>query len=227
MSATHPRLRLGTSLRLAGLLAALACAGGALAPSLQASTPAEARAALASGIEEVTTLLREAQGRQNLVETLGQLAEQHFAFTTTTRLAIGRDWRDFTPEQQTRAVELFSRLVIRTYADRVTGDIRPQVSVGQATELRPGRVEIPTTVNHGGQTFAVTYRLELDREATPARWRIYDVIAEGVSLISNYRAQFEPIVRRSGAAGLISTLEAKLAEQNASAPSAASPTTAG
>jgi phospholipid transport system substrate-binding protein len=208
--------RSGSLLRLLGLLTAFACA----LSTLRASSPAEARAALASGIEEVSAVLRENPGQQDLVAVLDKLADQNFAFTTTTRLAIGRDWRDFTPEQQARAVELFSRLVIRTYADRVSGDIRPQVTYGQPVELRADRVEVPTQVTTGGQTYAVTYRLELDRGTTPPRWRVYDVIAEGVSLISNYRSQFEPIVRRSGAAGLLASLEAKLTEQNASAPSA-------
>jgi phospholipid transport system substrate-binding protein len=53
--------------------------------------------------------------------------------------------------------------------------------------------------------------MELD-PASPGRWRVYDVIAEGVSLIANYRAQFSPIVEKSGPAGLLRTLEAKLAE---------------
>ncbi len=64
-----------------------------------------------------------------------------------------------------------------------------------------------------GNLYAVIYRLELTRgDASAASWRVYDVIAEGVSLIANYRGQFEPIVRSSGPGGLIRTLEAKLAE---------------
>jgi phospholipid transport system substrate-binding protein len=216
MTAAH-LCRPGSLLRLLPLLALFAFA---LVPALRASTAAEARAALASGIDEVSGLLRQNPGKQDLVAVLDQLANQHFAFNTTTRLAIGRDWRDFTPEQQARAVELFSRLIVRTYADRINGDVRPQITYGQPVELRAGRVEVPTTVTTDGQTYAVTYRLELDREPTAARWRIYDVVAEGVSLISNYRSQFEPIVRRSGAPGLLSTLEAKLAEQTSAGGSA-------
>lgn len=194
-------------LRLLGLLSGLA-----ILSALHAAPADDARAALAQGIDEVSAVLRETRDQSDLITTLDSLADKHFAFTTTTRLAIGRDWRDFTPAQQNRAVELFSRLVIRTYADRINGDTQPRVTYGSPTKLRADRVEIPTTVTSGGQTYAVIYRMELDRASTPARWRVYDVVAEGVSLIANYRSQFEPIVRRSGAAGLISSLETKLAE---------------
>lgn len=208
-----PAARLRATLRRLALLACLA-----LPLALRAAPADEARAALALGIDEVSAILRDNPKQNDLVATLDTLANKHFAFTTTTRLAIGRDWRDFTPAQQTRAVELFSRLVVRTYADRINGDTQPRVTYGAPTELRADRVEIPTTVISGGQTYAVIYRMELDRAATPARWRVYDVVAEGVSLIANYRSQFEPIARRSGAAGIISSLESKLAEQPAPSP---------
>lgn len=187
------------------------------APALRADTADEAKTALIAGIDEVSAAIRDRPPQNDLIALLDTLVDKHFAFTTTTRLSVGPAWRDFSPEQQKRITELFSHLVIRTYADRISGETDPKIVFGKPTELRAGRVEVPTqTTISTGQTFAVTYRLELDRESQPQRWRVYDVIGEGVSLISNYRSQFDPIVKKSGAKGLISTLEAKLAEQNAS-----------
>ncbi len=189
-----------------------------LVPAIsRADGASEARSALALAIDEVAAALRERPAQGDLVNLLDTLVDKHFAFATTTRLAVGPAWRDFASEQQTRAIYLFSRIVIRTYADRIGGDTGPQVTYGQAVELRAGRVEIPTTAITGGQTYSVAYRLELEKASSPARWRIYDVVAEGVSLIANYRSQFDPIVKKSGPAGLLDTLEAKLAEQS-SAP---------
>lgn len=187
----------------------------AAAPGLRAAPTDDAKTALASGIEEVSAAIRERPAQANLIALLDSLVDKHFAFSTTTRLAVGPAWRDFKPEQQAKVVTLFSRLVIRTYADRVTGDTSPKIVYGQPVELKAGRVEIPTTTTSAGQTYSVAYRLELDRESQPARWRVYDVVAEGVSLISNYRSQFDPIVKKSGAPGLLETLEAKVAEQDA------------
>lgn len=192
----------------------------ASASALQAAPADEAKAAVASGIEEVSTAIRERPPQDDLVALLDTLVDKHFAFATTTRLAIGPAWRDFSPEQQARAISLFSRLVIRTYADRVTGDLRPTIVYGQPLELKAGRVEVPTQTTSAGQTYAVAYRLELDSKSQPARWRVYDVVAEGVSLISNYRSQFDPIVKKSGPVGLIEALEAKLAEQTAATAAA-------
>jgi phospholipid transport system substrate-binding protein len=180
-------------------------------PGLRAAPGDEAKAALASGIEEISAALRDRAPQSDLVALLDTLADKHFAFATTTRLAVGQGWRDFSPEQQARAVELFSRLVVRTYAERVTGDTRPQVVYGKALELKGGRFEVPTTTTANGKTYSVAYRLEPEGAGGAGRWRVYDVVAEGVSLIANYRSQFDPIVRKSGASGLIQALELKLA----------------
>lgn len=200
---------------------ALALLALAASASLRAAPTDEAKAALAAGIEEVAASLRDRPPQEDILARLDTLVDKHFAFATTTRLAVGPAWREFTPEQQTRAIALFSRLVIRTYADRATGDVRPVIVYGEPVELKGGRVEIPTTTTANGQTYAVAYRLEPDRGGGNARWRVYDVVAEGVSLISNYRSQFDPIVKKSGAPGLIQTLEAKLAEVSANAPGGA------
>ncbi len=206
--ALRPLLVIGLGLLAAG------------APGLRAAATDDAKAALADGITEVSTAIRERPLQDDLIALLDTLIDKHFAFATTTRLAVGPAWRDFTPEQQAKAIALFSRLVIRTYADRVAGDANPKIVYGQPLELKAGRVEVPTSTTTAGQTYAVAYRLELDREAQPSRWRVYDVVAEGVSLISNYRSQFDPIVKKSGAPGLLETLEAKVAEQNAARASA-------
>lgn len=196
---------------------ALALLAGSAA--LHAAPTDDARAALSAGIEDVAAQLRGHPGQADQVAILDQAADKYFAFATTTRLAVGRPWNDFSAEQRARATSLFSRLVVRTYASRIGGDKPPEIAYGPAVELKPGRIEIPTTVKTGaGQTYAVVYRLEFDPANAAAGWRVYDVVAEGVSLISNYRAQFDPIVKKSGAAGLISAIEAKVAEAASPAP---------
>lgn len=200
MSLVRP---LRSALALTALLAALA---------LPAAPVDEARAALGVGIDEVSAALRDRPKQDDLIAQLDTLVEKHFAFTTTTRLAVGPAWRDFTPEQRTKVERLFSKLVIRTYADRIAGDAAPDITYGAPTELKAGRVEVPTVIRIANATYSIVYRLELESGSTPARWRVYDVVAEGVSLIANYRGQFEPILRKSGPGGLIETLTAKVAQ---------------
>ena len=186
---------------------------GLVAAGLHAAPIDDARAALVGGIDEVSTALRERPKQEDLVLMLDTLVDKYFAFTTTTRLAVGPAWQDFTAAQRKHITTLFSRLVIRTYADRLNGDTPPVVVYSAPIELKAGRIEIPTRVTTGGQTYAVAYRLTLDPES--ARWRVYDVVAEGVSLIANYRSQFDPILRKSGPDSLAKSLEAKLADASA------------
>jgi phospholipid transport system substrate-binding protein len=183
------------------------------ASALRAAPMDDAKSALLAGIDEVSASLRANPAQEDLIALLDTLVDKYFAFTTTTRLAVGPAWRDLTPDQQAKLTRLFSRLVIRTYADRVNGDTPPVVTYFPSTELRAGRIEIPTRVVNGGQTYSISYRLELDSGSKT--WRVYDIVAEGVSLISNYRAQFEPILHKSGAPGLVQTLEAKVADLSA------------
>ncbi len=197
------RLRKFSSLASLGVLML------ALLPAAWAGPAEDARDALRAGIDEVSAAFRDRPAQENLIALLDTLADKHFAFETTTRLSVGPGWREFTPAQRTQATSLFSRLIIRTYADRINGNKSPEITFGTPAELRANRVEVPSRVVVDGQTYAVTYRLELDR--TENRWRIYDVIAEGVSLVSTYRSQFDPIVRRDGAKGLIAALENQLA----------------
>lgn len=179
---------------------------------LAAGPTEDAQIALRAGIDEVAAALRSRPAEDDLVATLDALADKHFAFATTTRLAVGRSWRDFSPADQAQIIKLFSQLIVRTYSARIRGEATPTITYAPPTQLNATRIEIPTTIQTSGPSYVVIYRMELDTSVTPTRWRVYDVVAEGVSLISNYRSQFAPIVTRNGASGLINSLESKLAE---------------
>ncbi len=203
-------LILATLMQTVRILRLVFLVGFAAFSSLRAAPADDAKAALVGGIDEVSAVLRAHPSQQDLIATLDTLVDKHFAFATTTRLSIGPAWRDLTPEQQAKLTTLFSRLVIRTYADHFQSKTPPLVTYSPAQELRAGRFEIPTRVVTDDQTYSISYRLDYDNLSK--RWRVYDIVAEGVSLIANYRAQFDPIVHKSGAPGLIQTLEAKLAD---------------
>lgn len=143
---------------------------------------------------------------QSLLERIEPLLREHFHIEGVTRGAVGFPWRQFSPEQRERVVELFSEVVMRTYARRFDPGQRPEVQYGNTTKLPRNRWEIATTITYQGAKYAVSYRLETHGEG----YRIYDVIAEGVSLVSNYRAQFDSILKKDGVDGLIAALESNL-----------------
>jgi phospholipid transport system substrate-binding protein len=186
----------------------LLLASGVIASSVIAA-PADPVAQLRSEVDQVLALAYSGQSSETLAERARPLLEKDFSFDLVTRQAIGPGWRQFTPGDRQKVIELFSRLVIRIYAARVVGTQRPNITYGKTASLAPDRCEIPTRVAvPNGEPYAVVYRLI----NLSGGWRIYDVLIEGVSFVANYRAQFDDLVRRGGAAAVIKTLEAKLAE---------------
>jgi phospholipid transport system substrate-binding protein len=134
--------------------------------------------------------------------------EKNFSFDLITRRAVGPGWRQFTPEQQTKTTALFTELVIHTYADRFEAGAQPGITYANPVELAPNKRELPTTIDYAGKKYSVSYRMEW----VASQWQVCDVIIEGVSMISNYRAQFDPMFQRGGAAEIIRSLEEKLTQ---------------
>jgi phospholipid transport system substrate-binding protein len=167
-------------------------------------------AQLHSEIDQILGIAYSGQSNEAIVDRVRPLLEKDFSFELVTRQAIGPGWRQFTPGDQQKVTDLFSRLVIRIYAARVVGTQRPNIAYGKMVTLAPDRCEIPSRVTapNGDRPYAVVYRLV----NVSGSWRIYDVLIEGVSFVANYRAQFDELVQRGGAPAVIKTLEAKLAE---------------
>jgi phospholipid transport system substrate-binding protein len=137
------------------------------------------------------------------------ILETYFDPLLMTRRSIGPGWREFTVSQQQRAVTLFTDLVLQSYADKFTPGLHPVVVYRSTVELAPNRQEVPMSMTtDDGQIVGVAFRFE----HTAAGWRIYDIVVEGVSLVANYRAQFDSIFQTSGADGVLRALEDKIAE---------------
>jgi phospholipid transport system substrate-binding protein len=131
----------------------------------------------------------------------------HFNFNRMTSLAVGRDWRSASPEQQERLTAAFRTLLVRTYSNALT-QYRDQTIDVKPLRSSPDekRVRVSTEVRQpGAQPVAIDYSLELDDQG----WRVFDVTVAGVSLVTNYRSNFSSEINAKGIEGLISSLEAK------------------
>jgi phospholipid transport system substrate-binding protein len=148
-----------------------------------------------------------AGGRAKLVEVIEAKVLPHFNFGSMTALAMGQNWSKATPEQKKRLVEEFKTLLVRTYASALAAyseqrfDFRP---------LRARPTDTDVTVNvrvlqSGAQPVAIDYSME----KTASGWKVYDVMVGGVSLVANYRTEFNSTVRDAGIDGLIKNLQAK------------------
>ena len=137
----------------------------------------------------------------------------HVNFTRMTASAVGRNWRQATPEQQKRLQEEFKALLVRTYSGALS-QLKDQVVSVKPLRANPADTEVivRSEVIGRGDPIQLDYRME----KTPSGWRIYDLNVLGVWLVETYRTQFSQEISARGLDGLISTL----AERNKSAGTA-------
>jgi phospholipid transport system substrate-binding protein len=141
-----------------------------------------------------------------------KISEDIFDYPDTARRALGQHWNARTPEEQREFVQLFADLLDRAYFSKIDRYQGEKVRYGAETVNGDEAIVKTTIMSKGGSDIPVDYRLHL----TDGRWRVYDVNIEGVSLVSNYRTQFNKIVQTESYATLVQKLKAKDAEPAAS-----------
>jgi len=141
------------------------------------------------------------------VELIDQKVLPHFNFQHMTALAVGKDWRKATPEQQQKLAAEFKTLLVRTYSNALTG-YKNQTVRYKNFKMNPGATEVTVqteVLQPGGQPIQLDYSMEkLDKD-----WKVYDVVVGGISLVTNYRDQFGQEVRANGIDGLIKAIANK------------------
>lgn len=165
------------------------------------ASTAEAETRLQTAVNEVLAIADRSADGSALARGLRPILEKYLSFAAMTRRAVGPGWRQFSTAQQDKAAQLFTTLIIRTYSSKFTPGEHPVITYKTAAEPAPGRVEVPTTLLYKGSHYLVTYRLEASEG-----WRITDVVIEGVSLVANYRTQFDAQFKKGGANAVISAL---------------------
>ena len=137
-----------------------------------------------------------------------------FDFTRMTQLAVGKYWRQATPEQKQALVVEFRNMLVRTYTKAFslykdqTIEVKPVKMMADDTE-----VTVKSHISRvGGQPTAVDYQLKKSADG----WKVFDVAIEGVSMVTSYRGTFASQIEQSGIDALIKTLS----DMNASASDA-------
>lgn len=124
-------------------------------------------------------------------------------FSRMTSMAVGRFWRQATPEQQKQLQDEFKILLVRTYAGAL-GEVKDQTLSFRPMRSKPEDTEVVvrTEVRGRGEPIQLDYRLE----KTPEGWKIYDLNVLGAWLVENYRSQFAQEIGNKGIDGLIANL---------------------
>ena len=146
----------------------------------------------------------QAGDQQRIREVIETKLLPNFDFERMTALAMGRNWNKATPEQQKLLVDQFRTLLVRTYSGALsqykdqTIDFKPLRADPAAAD-----VVVRSEVVRSGQA---PVQIDYGMTRTPAGWKAYDVIVGGVSLVTNYRDEFNEQIRNGGVDGLIRTL---------------------
>lgn len=194
--------------RMGGLVVALVLGinGAALAQMAPDKLVKSVADDVLAGLRQDSELKAGSQAK--FAELLEQKVAPHFDFERMARLAVGRGWRQASPEQQKTLVEQFRSLLIRSYSTAYTAykdiviDVKP---VRMQPNDNDVQVRTEIKVPNGGQPISVDYSMY----KAGSDWKIYDVTVEGVSLVTTYRSTFADEIRQSGIDGLIKSLQEK------------------
>ena len=135
-----------------------------------------------------------------------RIANEIFDFTETTRRSLGTHWQVRTPQERDEVTRLFADLLERSYIGRI------ETYSGERIQFLGDTIDGDQTtvrsrlITKQGMEIPVDYRMH---RASGDRWLTYDVAIEGVSLVANYRAQFNKIIQTSGYTSLVKKLAAK------------------
>ena len=179
----------------------VAVAGEQAVAQLTGAVDAALDALYADGSEQMSSAQKQAKVRA--------VFEQSYDLTILIRRSMGRNWKRLEADQHARVSELIKQLIVKSYVEGLDGQARPLGSYGDVLQVSAKRLEVPSTIVLGEKTFHLLYRLGRLKSG----WQIYDIVAEDISVVSNYRQQFDDHFRKSNGAQLIDKLEQLLNQQ--------------
>ena len=198
------RSRLKVFLLTGLLLAGLCLCGVAVA------APSQAHQELEKTINAVLAELQKPELKQPatrnaVLARVEKIIDRLFSFEELSSRTVGAAWNKFSPDQKTRFIDVFTTLLRESYLEKLDGYNGETVTYLSETASKAGdKVEINTSVNIRGKPVPVAYRM-LKKD----RWEVYDVIIEGVSMVQNYRSQFQQVLVSGDAEKLIQLVREK------------------
>lgn len=159
--------------------------------------------------DEILSIIRANKDKKALRDLAEKKVVSNFDFRAMTQLAVGRYWREATPAQQKSLEDAFRALLVNTY----TASLAIASTGKETVEVKPldtksgdSDVVVRTVVRTPSRApIPIDYRMAKGAEG----WKVYDVIVENLSLVTNYRSSFASEIGRSGIDGLVKALETK------------------
>ena len=193
---------------LVGLYSGMASASTDVAPDVLVKQTADDVLNIIKNDKDI-----QAGNKQKIYALAEEKILPNFDFDRVCKMVLGKSWKTATPEQQASFQKEFRSLLLRTYSVAL-GKYKNQVIEYKPMRADPDakNVTVKTQIlQSGGQPIAVDYSLVKG----PAGWKVYDIIIENVSLVTNYRSEFSTEIRQNG----IDSLNTKLADKKKNAAS--------
>jgi phospholipid transport system substrate-binding protein len=169
---------------------------------------------LKNAIDQVIFILEDPAYEDNSLKTaqkekLWNIIREIFDFEEMSKRTLARNWKDFSPQQQTDFIEVFGEFLSNNYLKKIQSEFKGEKVVYLDYKMTgDDKAVIETKILRETVEIPVNYSMFVRGDT----WRIYDVNIEGVSLMNNYRVQFNSILLKESPARLIETLRKKLEE---------------
>ena len=182
-----------------------------------ASAASEPRTALENTVTQVLNELKKPElknqaTREGVLQNVERIIVSLFSFEELSMRTVGPNWRNFSADQKKRFIEAFEDLLRERYLGALLGYSGETVTYLKETPVGNAgdKVQIDTQVNMKDKPVPMSYRM-----LKKNRWVVYDIIIEGVSLVQNYRSQFQSVLQRGDADELIRLVRQKADETKA------------
>jgi len=169
----------------------------------QAARAEQARDALKASVDEVLAVLSNTKSgdparKEKLYAAVGKVFDPE----ELAKRTLASNWEAFSPDERQRFTKAFVKLLERTYLRRIEAYTDEKVVFMDESVLGEGRSEVSTKIVTSSKEVPIVYRLIKKNE-----WKVYDVVIEGVSLVQNYRNQFNQILAKENPSQLIGRVE--------------------
>ncbi len=167
--------------------------------------------AVKTQVNKVLDVLRDSSlkgeaGKKVKRERIRNISENMFDYSELSKRTLGQNWRKLNAGQQTEFLGLYKTLLEDAYADKIINYTEEKVVFGKETALSEKTAEVQTTIITKKADIPINYRVI----QKGSDWKVYDVVIEGVSLVSNYRNQFKEILLNKTPDALLDTLRKKV-----------------
>ena len=167
-----------------------------------------------ANVNDVLSVLRDPklQGESGVKmkeQKIGAAADKVFDFIELSKRTLGLNWNKFSPDQRKEFVELYKTILRDAWVDKITSFTNQRINFIKEVQLSETTVEVQSIIYYEGGDTPINYRV-MKKEND---WKVYDVVIEGVSLITNYSTQFREILANNPPEKVIETLRKKVGKK--------------